>query len=228
METKYLKRDLRHYLINISITLIPLVIVYLKFGFLGWSHLLSVVFIQYSVLPLDDWLERERPFPYYLFPLLAYSAYYFPVITTLALLGIIVANLRAVLRKDNFLLERLEALGNIPIYVLPILPLTLLGRSSLYLAASLYLLFADSFHKIGHQETIHPRLMWLSGLAFLFLVSLIFATPTFVFWALLAVTLVSLVPFKLLTEKSSSRTYSQVWFGLAGLIGIYYYLFFVV
>lgn len=227
MDTKYLKSDLTHYLINLGTTL-TIFIVYAKYGFLGWPHLLSVIFIHYSVLPLDDWLDKDRPFPFYILPLLAFSAYFFPLITVLAILGDLIVNLRAIIKKDNFLLERLEGLGNVPIYVLPLMPLALLHEPSLYLAASLYLLFADSFHKIGHRETIHPKLMWTSGLTCLFLVSFLFATPTLTFWVLLAVTLISLIPFKLLTKKSSSRTYSQVWFFLAGLIGFYYYLFFVV
>lgn len=227
MDTKYLKSDLTHYLINLGTTL-TIFIVYAKYGFLGWPHLLSVIFIHYSVLPLDDWLDKDRPFPFYILPLLAFSAYFFPLITVLAILGDLIVNLRAIIKKDNFLLERLEGLGNVPIYVLPLMPLALLHEPSLYLAASLYLLFADSFHKIGHRETIHPKLMWTSGLTCLFLVSFLFATPTLTFWVLLAVTLISLIPFKLLTKKSSSRVYSQIWFGLAGLIGIYYYLFFVV
>lgn len=227
MDTKYLKSDLTHYLINLGTTL-TIFIVYAKYGFLGWPHLLSVIFIHYSVLPLDDWLDKDRPFPFYILPLLAFSAYFFPLITVLAILGDLIVNLRAIIKKDNFLLERLEGLGNVPIYVLPLMPLALLHEPSLYLAASLYLLFADSFHKIGHRETIHPKLMWTSGLTCLFLVSFLFATPTLTFWVLLAVTLISLIHFKLLTKKSSSRTYSQVWFFLAGLIGFYYYLFFVI
>lgn len=227
MTTKYLKGDIKHFLVNLGITL-TVFIVYAKYGFLGWPHLLSVIFIHYSVLPLDDWLDKDRPFPFYILPLLAFSAYYFPLITVLAILGDLIVNLRAIIKKDNFLLERLEGLGNVPIYVLPLMPLALLNKPSLYLAASLFILFADSFHKIGHRETTHPQLMWTSGLACLFLVSLIFATPTFAFGFLLALTLVSLIPFRLLTKKSSSRVYSQVWFGLAGLIGFYYYLYFVV
>ena len=227
MTTKYLKSDLRHYLINLGTTL-TVFVVYVKYGFLGWPHLLSVVFIHYSVLPLDDWLDQDRPFPFYILPLLAFSAYYFPLITVLALLGDLVVNLRAITKKDNFLLERLEGLGNVPIYALPLMPLALLSKPSLYLAASLFILFADSFHKIGHRETSHPKLMWASGLACLFLVSTIFATPTFAFGSLLAITLLSLVPFTLLKKKSHSHTYSQLWFFLAGLIGFYYYLYFVV
>lgn len=189
---------------------------------------MSVIFIHYSVLPLDDWLDSDRPFPYYVLPPLAFSAYYFPLITVLALLGDLIVNLRAIIKKDNFLLERLEGLGNVPIYVLPLMPLVLLNKPNLYLATSIFILFADSFHKIGHRETTHPKLMWVTGLACLFLVSFIFATPSFVFYSFLATTLLSLVPFIVLKKKSSSRAYSQVWFGLAGFIGFYYYLYFVV
>ncbi len=227
MDTRYLKNDLKHFLVNLGTT-ITVFVVYTKYGFLGWPHLLSVVFIHYSVLPLDDWLDSDRPFPYYILPLLAFSAYYFPLITALAILGDLIVNLRAIIKKDNFLLERLEGLGNVPIYVLPLMPLALLYKPSLYLATSLFILFADSFHKIGHRETNHPKLMWASGLACLFMVSLIFATPTFAFGFLLAITLLSLVPFITLKKKSSSRAYSQAWFGLAGLIGFYYYLYFVI
>ena len=70
--------------------------------------------------------------------------------------------------------------------------------------------------------------MWSTGLLALTLLMIIFATPTITF-AVLAVTLLtSLVPFVLLKEKIRSWAYTQVWFGLAGLIGYYYYLFVVV
>lgn len=227
MNSKYLKQDLKHFFVNLGITLVILV-VYAKFGFLGWPHLLSVIFIHYSVLPLDDWLEKERPFPYYVLPMVAYAAYYFPIITVFALLGDVVVNLRTLTNKNNFALERLEGLGNIPIYVLPLLIPAGLNNPKLYLISSLFILFTDSFHKIGHRETVNKKLMWISGLMLFFLVALLFRTPTITFYALLIATLISLIPFKLIKSNLNSWIYSQAWFGFAAFVGFYYYLYFVI
>ncbi|PIS08975.1 hypothetical protein COT75_03875 [Candidatus Beckwithbacteria bacterium CG10_big_fil_rev_8_21_14_0_10_34_10] len=224
---KLLKNDLRHYLVNSSLTLLVLVF-YFKYGFFGWFHLLSVIFIHYSVLTLDDWLEKKRPFPYYVLPLVSFAAYYFPLITVLAMLGDVVANLRSLTGRNNFILERIEGLGNVFIYVIPFTLPVGLNNLKLYVAASFFILFADSFHKIGHREISNSKLMWLSGLTFFLLVSLIFGTPSFLFLTLLTAILLSLLPFKLIKNKFYSWAYSQIWFGFVGLIGFYYYLNFVV
>ncbi|HCR80975.1 MAG: hypothetical protein UX28_C0001G0041 [Candidatus Pacebacteria bacterium GW2011_GWA1_46_10] len=227
MNGKYLKTDLKHFLVNLGETAAGFLF-YFKFGFYGWAHLTSVLIIQYVVMPFDDWLEHKRPFPTHAALLTGVAFYFYPLVTTLALLGDVVVNLQAILKKQNFWLERLEGLGNIPIYILPFsLPIGL-HHWQLYVAAVLFILFADSFHKIGHRETKYTKLMWSTGLLALTLLMIIFATPTITF-AVLAVTLLtSLVPFVLLKEKIRSWAYTQVWFGLAGLIGYYYYLFVVV
>ncbi len=226
MSFQYLKRDLKHYFVNSALTLLVLVF-YLKYGFYGWPHLLSVFFIHYSVLPLDDWLEGERQFPYYILPLVLFSFYYFPLIAVLALLGSVVVNLRALINKSNFILERIEGLGNVPIYVIPFTLPVGLNNFRLYLAASLFILFVDSFHKIGHQETVKPKLMWFSGLFFLTLVVLVFGGFNPVFLTILTIYLLSLLPFKLIKKKVHSWAYTQFWCGLTGLAAFYYYLNFV-
>lgn len=227
MDNKFLKRDVRHFLVNPG-TIFCLLLFYIRFGFYGWPHLLSVIFIHYSVLPLDDWIERARPFPYYVLPMLAFAVYYFPLVTALALAGDLIVNLRAIVHKDNFILERFEALGDVLIYVLPFtLPIGL-NNFRLYAAAVLFILFADSFHKIGHRETVNQKLMWWSGLAAFFLVAYLFATPTLTFVLLFAATLLSLAPFELIRNQLYSWRYSQVWFVFASLVGFYYYLYFVV
>lgn len=223
----YLRKDIKHFLVNAG-ALLVLLLFYQKYGFLGWPHLLFVICIQYAVLPLDDWLEGARPFPYYILPLVAYAAFYNPLLTALALVGDVVVNLRAMLHNNSFILERLEGLGNLPIYIMPIAVPFGLGSPTLYLAASLFILFADSFHKIGHQETPNPTLMWGTGVAALLLLAGLFATPTVIFASFLAVILASLVPFYLLKSKLYRWGYSQAWFTVVGFMAFYYYLHFVV
>lgn len=223
---KLLKRDLKHFLVNPAF--IFLFLFYDRFGFYGWPHLLSVLFLHYSVLPLDDWLEGERAFPYYVLPFLAFTTYFFPLLTALALIGDVIVNLRAITKSQHFILERVEAVGDVLIYVLPFtLPIGL-NSWQLYTAALLFILFGDSFHKIGHQETSHPKLMWLSGLAAFSLVAYLFATPTLTFILLFIATLLSLIPFKLIKNKVYSWRYSQAWFVFSGLIAFYYYLYLVI
>lgn len=219
----FIKKDLKHFLVNIHLTLMTLLF-YAKYGFYGWSHLFSVIFIQYSVMPLDDWLDKERPFPYYILPLLSYAIYYYPLITILAIAGDLFVNLRVLLKQNNFFLERLEGIGNVTIYVVPnTLPIGL-NNLSLYTASILFTLFADSFHKIGHGETTNPRLMWLTGFVFLTLAVLIFAKANLFTVALGVLILLSLIPFRLIKKRIYAWSYTQAWFGFAGFIAFYYYL----
>lgn len=228
MISKYLRKDVKHFLVNLVITVVAIILFYSKFGFYGWPHLLSVLFLHYSVLPLDDWIEGERPFPYYCLPLIAFAGYFFPLVTFLALLGDVIVNLRAITKKNYFLLERLEALGDVLIYVLPFTIPIGLNNPSLYIAAILFITFADSFHKIGHKETLKPKLMWATGIVSLLIGSYLFRTSTLSFSILLGLTLFSLLPFVLVKKKSILWSYSQGWFGFASFVGFYYYLYFVI
>ncbi len=63
MNFSYLKKDIQHYIAIFPITLFVFLF-YVKYGFYGWTHLLSVLFIQYAGLPIDDWLDEGRPFPF--------------------------------------------------------------------------------------------------------------------------------------------------------------------
>lgn len=225
MDLTYLKRDMWHYFVNATLTLLVLVF-YWKYGFYGWHHLISVIAIQYSVLPLDGWLEKARPFPYYVVPMLAFAAYHYPLITALALAGDVVVNLRSILKRNSFILEKIESIGNIPIYVMPFTFPIGLNDMSLYLAAFLFLLFMDSFHKIGHKESSNARMAWITGLAFFFAAIFLYATPTPLFVAFASLCLISIIPFKLLEKRKQAWAYSQLWFGFAGFIAFYYYLAF--
>lgn len=220
---RFVKQDFKHFLVNLHLTLFTLIF-YAKYGFYGWQHLLSVIFIQYSIFPLDDWLDHERTFPFYILPFLVYAFYNYPLITVLAMAGNLFANIRVLLKKSNFFLERVEGIGDVPIYVTPnALPIGL-NSLSLYIAGTLFILFVDSFHKIGHRETASPKLMWLTGLICALLVAGIFAKPNLVFTGLLGVLLVSLIPFHLINNRVYAWAYTQVWLGFSGLIGFYYYL----
>lgn len=222
------KEDLRHFLVNSAIFLVPLPFIYAKFGFIGWWHVLTVFSIQYMVLPLDDWIEGNRTFPYYILPFFAFAFYHLPAITLLAVAGDYVTNLRAVLKKKNFWLERIETIGNVPIYLMPLMVPIGLGTPTTYLAGTLFFLFADSFHKIGHNESSNDKLMWWTGLGFLLAVVAIFGQPTWVFVGLFILMLLSLLPFKLMKKGKPLYYYTQGWFGLAAAIAFYYYLFWVI
>lgn len=98
---------------------------------------------------------------------------------------------------------------------------------SIYPAAALFITLADSFHKIGHRETKHPRREWITSLVCFVLLAILFATPTREFVILVVVILTSLIPFVLVRDAKQSYLYTQFWFGLAGFLAYYYYLFVV-
>lgn len=225
MNFTYFKNDIKHYAIIFPITLFVFLF-YVKYGFYGWTHLLSVIFIQYAGLPIDDWLDEGRPFPFYVLPMIAFATYFFPLITVLAITGGFLVNLRVLTHKNNFFLERIECLGDVLIYVLPFtLPIGLTNWQ-MYVAAILYIVFVDSFHKIGHKETSHSKLMWITGLISLTFVSLLFGALNIIFLSLLLTTLLSLLPFVFVKDRLYGWIYTQVWMCSAGLVGFGYYLFF--
>lgn len=222
---RFQERDLRHFLVNTG-TMIGGFLFYLKFGFYGWPHLIAVVLLWYATLPLDDWIEKERPFPYHAGIITAVVAFFYPLITVSVLFGNLMTNLRSLLKKDTFLLERLEGVGNVFVYVAPFV-LMRPPPPGVYLATTLFVLFADSFHKIGHKETKHVKAMWITGLLSLIFVTARFATSDLLFFTLLALLVISLIPFATLKEKKKSWLYTQVWFGFAGIMAYSYYLFIV-
>lgn len=221
----YFKEDLRHYVFNIPQSLV-VTLFYLKFGFLGWEHLLSLFFIQYFVLPLDDWLDKRRPFPFYVVPMILFSFYFYPLITILALAGALVVNLGAIVKKKNFIVERLEGLGNFPIYALPILIPFGLNDFKFAFSVMLFILFLDSFHKISHRETSSPKLMWITGILFFVLALYNFALPNLIFIGLISVILLSLIPFWIFRKKHKIFSWSYYWiFQYVSIyFGAYYYL----
>lgn len=221
---RFLNRDARHFIVSLGVMSVGF-LCYVKFGFYGWKHLILVLLLWYVVLPLDDWFEKERPLPYHAIFIAALIAYFYPLMVVLALLGTGITNLRFLLKKNNFFLEKMESLGNVLVGIAPfILPLHT-PPHLIYVAASLFILFADSFHKIGHRETKHIQLTWFTGLFFLLPLLVIFGIPGMTVVIITLVLLASLIPFALLTDKKHSWLYTQIWFGLAGFIGYYYYLF---
>lgn len=219
----YLKSDLRHYLRNAHLTLF-VVPFYLKFGFYGWHHLLSLILLQYALIPLDDWLDADRPFPLYVLPMLAVAAYFYPLVTALALLGDIIVNLRVITRSTAFIVERLEGLGNVFAAVTPLTLPVGLHNPELYIAAGLFTLFADSIHKLGDNESTHPKAMWISGLGALGVAGGVFYRPTAFFFVALAGLIISMIPFMIIPAQYR-KVYARFWFGLSGLIAFSYYLF---
>lgn len=226
MNFKYLKEDIRHFLVNLGESSASFLF-YLKFGFYGWEHLLTVLIIQYTIMPFDDWIEGKRTFPYYSLPLVFIAFHFYPLVTFLAGLGEIVVNLQVILKRQNFLLERLEGLGNMAFYILPFTIPVGLHTWQLYVAATLFLVFADSFHKIGHRETKYEDLMWRTAFLSLAVLAIVFYTPTIAFYIALLTLLVSLIPFKTLRKKRPLYNYTQAWFGISGFVAFYYYLFFI-
>lgn len=222
----YLKRDVQHFLASIGV-LAPNFLFYLKFGFYGWHHFAGVLLAWYAAASLDDWLEKKRSFPFYILIPLGGALYLEPLITLVVLLGNGIANLQAILNRNNFWLERLEGLGNALVFTLPfILPLQTLPFS-VYPAVALFLLFADSIHKIGHRETKQPRKLWITSFISMAILAIVFATPTIAFATLVVTLLLSLIPFTRIRDAKQSWLYTQFWFGLAGFLAYYYYLFVV-
>jgi len=219
---KYLKNDVKHFFINLPLTLIALLFFY-KFGFYGWPFFLSLIFIHFSI-SLDDWVEKERPFPYYLIPFIGYAFWNFPLITVLALVvGLAIINLRVFLKRDGFIYERLEGIGNLFIYVVPLtIPIGGLSLRFLpaYIGATIYILFVDSFHKLGHKETVYRKWTWIFGLGFLFLYFALF-TANSIYILFLGLILATLIPFKLLEKKRRvyGWAYYQVWESFVAIIG---------
>lgn len=224
MAAGYIKNDLKHFAVNLG-QLATGFLWYIKFGFYGWAHLISAVIIQYTILPIDDWLDDDRPFPYYALLLVMIAFYFYPLITAMAMLGNVLANIQFLLKKESFWLARLESLGSIPIYILPFSIPAGINDWRLYTAATLFVLFADSFHKLGHQETKARKLMWLSGLIFLGLLAFIFATPTITFMISAIIIFISLIPFAKIKDKKTSWAYTQIWFAISSLTASYYFLF---
>lgn len=220
----FVEKDLKRLLVNTGV-LAGGFLFYLKFGFYGWEHLLTVLCLQYAVFPLDDWLEGQRPFPYHAAALMIIGLCISPFITLSVIAGTLLVNIRVLLKRNTFLLERIEAIGNLFVYILPfILPLQH-PLPRVYLAAILFVLFADSFHKIGHRETLHPKAMWATGLLFLGLLAFLFSTATVIFAVLAVMILASLIPFAVLKDEKQAWVYTQVWFGFAGPVAYYYYFF---
>ncbi len=189
---------------------------------------ISCLFFLFSMLvcpSMTGW-TKEGLFRFYVLPMIAFAAYFFPLITVFAIIGGFLVNLRVLTHKNTFFLERIECLGDVLIYVLPFtLPIGLTNWQ-IYVAAILYIVFVDSFHKIGHQDTSHSTLMWITGLISLMFVSLLFGALNIIFMSLLFATLLSLLPFVIVKDRFHSWIYTQVWICSVGLVGFGYYLFF--
>ncbi len=212
--TIFAKKHLIHYLVNIPGTLIA-VFFYNEFGFLGYEHIASVILLHFSIIALDDYIDKKQAFPWYVIPMLGIAAYFFPLVTGLGLLGLLLINIRTITKSKSFFQERIEGLGMLPIGVFPfILPL---GITDIHAFISpIFVIFViDSFHKIAHRETNHKKLMWITGIISLILFTIIYVTTWFDFLVLGLVAYLPLVGFWILQNKPKkySFIYYQIWQG---------------
>ncbi len=225
LEKKYVLSDIRHYISNISLTFIALIFYY-KFGFYGWHHFISLVFIQYAALALDDWIEKKRPFPYYCLLLLGVGFYFYPILTVITMTGLWLTNLRYLLKREDFILERLEGFGNLPYALILLQPIGLTDLKTL-VSVSLFILFVDSFHKIGHRDTKYPNLMWISAFAIMFLDIILWwgniNANLFDLSIFLVLAVLSVVPFRLFQNKPTAYgwAYYQYWQAMVAFFGFY-------
>lgn len=218
------KQDLLHILVNLPLSMVCLVY-YPKFGFerYGWRHVLFLATLQY-VLPLDNWIDGERGFPYYILPVIALSFWSYPTLFILSLGGTVVVNLREIFGVRGLIYERLEALGNFLILVMPMLvPIMWYAPLS---NAILYVLFMDAFHKIGHRETISQKWTWISGLIFYGAVVILFVRGA-LHLLLCSIATISFIPFYLMRGRPRKYTwaYFQLWQVVACWVGFGYLLY---
>jgi len=162
-EVAQVLKDIKHILVNA-----PLVLPYFLFtraygpgydpsGATGLFMLCVAL-----LLPLDDWLESRRGFPLWLLPVIVLMLFINPVMGLLAVSGYYLVNLRVFLGHDHWLLERVEALGNVPLYVLPLVaPVERWDILAFGLGACVAF---DCFHKLGHWETPWRQKAWVHGL----------------------------------------------------------------
>ncbi len=193
---------------------------YQTFGFYGFEHLFSIIFLHFSIVVLDDYIDKKQPFPWYVAPLLVVSAYFYPLVTFLAICGLLLVNLRALIKSDSFIHERIEGLGMIPIGLLPlILPLGITDVHA-FIAPIFIILLIDSFHKISHRETKHDRLMWISGMIFLLVFTLIYVTTVFDLIILVIIAYIPLAGFRILQKKIKKYAfvYYQCWQGMVIIV----------
>jgi hypothetical protein len=205
-----------HIIANLPLLFIALIF-YHTFGFYGWSHLISGIFLMYSVIRLDRFIDLRHKFPWHIIPLVIFSAYHYPLITILVLAGGLLINLRAITKRDFFAFERVEGLGMFLIGVFPfVLPLGVTDPI-MFLGPALFVLGIDSFHKIGHRETSNLALMWTTGIAF-FTIAVIsyiifFEPPITDLLPVIFTIYGPLIGFKLLKNRSqfASWLYYQIW-----------------
>jgi hypothetical protein len=187
------------------------------FGFYGWQHLLTGIFLIYSIILLDRFIDQRHKFPWHIIPLIIASLYFLPLITLSVVLGALIINLRILVRSNSFIFERLEGVGMVLIGLLPfVLPLGITDPL-MYLGPALFIMGIDSFHKIGHRETTNACLMWITGISF-FLIAIVsyailFKPALSEMGPVALVTFVPLIGFKIAEKKSKffSWCYYQMW-----------------
>lgn len=207
---------------------------YNRFGFeaYGWSHVVLLICWTVLIYSLDDWLDdlnkRKLP-PLYNFPLLLIAFYISTFITIVSIIGLILINSRALLKKTSFWLEEVESISEMlvfmPIYLYPIV--TRFPES--YLESIPVLYIVDKIHKLGHKETINRKRtivqtiivsVIVCGITIWYRDNLIF------FIAILFTLLVFIIPVIKVEDQKKGWYAFQMWQAFAVPLIVYYVLYY--
>ncbi len=206
---RYLAEDIKHLAVNLNLNLITPIIFYVFEGFekYGWSHLAFLIPYAVWIYTLDDAIESRR-FPIYVWPLIAASFILQPFITLFVILGEILINLKAIFRKESFILEQFEGPGNMLIYVAPyIIPLNI-WEWKLWLAIMAFVTYINAVgHKIGHMETEKPKLSFIWGIFLATVVGILYGRWDYWFTWLYFFLSIATMPFIFLKKDYVYRKY---------------------
>lgn len=227
---KYFKQDLRHIFVNLPLSLI-VILFYIRFGFstYGFKHLITLICWSVYIYSLDDWLDGKRPFPVYNVPLIIISFLFYPVITISSLLGLLIINIQMIIHKKNFLLEKIESVGDVLVYI-PIYFYPLNVQFPDFYLGTLPIIFViDQVHKLGHYETSNRKLtLWFTIIISSFMgIQVILnhkGTIEFIILALIVI-LGAIRVIKSSSYKDGWKWF-QVWQGYSIFLIMAYYIFF--
>ena len=233
LDLLHVQKDIEHIFYNLPLSLLALLF-YSKFGFqsYGWFHVVLLVCWTVLIYSLDDWLDerntRKLP-PFYNFPLLLIAFLISPFITTTSVVGLILINSRALLKKSDFWIEEVESISEVlvfmPIFYYPIA--TSFPESYLKSIPVIYII--DKIHKLGHRETINRKRTIIQTI----ILSMVVAGITIwyrdnlpLFFAILSVLIMAVIPVLKAETPQKGWFAFQMWQAFAVPLIIYYVLFY--
>ena len=228
-DLKYVEQDFKHLFVNLPCSLV-VILFYVKLGFstYGWKHLVTFLCWSIYIYSLDDWLDKTRPFPYYTIPLLVISFIFYPTITVMTLIGLLLINIRTLTGKNSFLMETIETFGEVfvflPIYFEPLN----VRFPEFYLGTWPVIFIIDHVHKLGHMESKNRKLSIFSSIfVLLVLITLVLLNgqSAMIFLIIVTVLLVGAIPVLKATDRRKGWLHFQIWQAYALPLLIYFVLF---